>query len=193
LSPVLKGRPIVSGHCKGTALVAKKPISFLGGVDPTTGIIIEKNHDLEGKQLKDTVLCFPSGHGSTVGIEDCIEGLSTIASQPDLVFLGCPHCSLEEIRTVAAFLEERKVKSDLQLWVCTSRWMKEKAKDYVKTIEKAGGHVVCDTCVVVTWLRDLGISSVMTNSAKTAYYAPTMNKVDTLFAPLNECLEKACR
>jgi predicted aconitase with swiveling domain len=52
LSPVLKGRPIVSGHCKGTALVAKKPISFLGGVDPTTGIVIEKNHDLEGKNSK---------------------------------------------------------------------------------------------------------------------------------------------
>jgi len=63
----LKGRPIVSGHCKGTALVTKKPISFLGGVDPNTGTIIEKSHDLEGKQLKNYVLCFPHGHGSTVG------------------------------------------------------------------------------------------------------------------------------
>ena len=63
----LKGRTIVSGHCRGTALVAKKPISFLGGVDPNTGTIIEKNHDLEGKKLKNTILCFPHGHGSTVG------------------------------------------------------------------------------------------------------------------------------
>lgn len=47
--------------------MAKKPISFLGGVDPNTGTIIEKNHDLEGKKLKDTILCFPHGHGSTVG------------------------------------------------------------------------------------------------------------------------------
>jgi len=64
---VLKGRTIVLGYCRGTALVAKKPISFLGGVDPNTGTIIEKNHDLEGKKLKDTILCFPHGHGSTVG------------------------------------------------------------------------------------------------------------------------------
>ena len=63
----LKGRTIVSGRCRGTALVAKKPISFLGGVDPNTGKIIEKNHDLEGKKLKDVILCFPHGHGSTVG------------------------------------------------------------------------------------------------------------------------------
>lgn len=64
---VLKGRTIVSGRCRGTALVAKKPISFLGGVDPNTGVITEKNHDLEGRQVKDAVLCFTHGHGSTVG------------------------------------------------------------------------------------------------------------------------------
>lgn len=47
--------------------MTKKPISFLGGVDPNTGIIVEKNHDLEGKKLKDAIVCFPHGHGSTVG------------------------------------------------------------------------------------------------------------------------------
>ncbi|MFP3985161.1 MAG: DUF126 domain-containing protein [Candidatus Bathyarchaeia archaeon] len=64
---VLKGRTIVPGCCKGVALVAKKPISFLGGVDPENGTIVEKNHDLQGEKLKDKVLCFPHGHGSTVG------------------------------------------------------------------------------------------------------------------------------
>lgn len=63
----LKGRGVVSGHLKGTALVSQKPLSFLGGVDYNTGIVIEKNHDLKGVPLKDAILCFPSGHGSTVG------------------------------------------------------------------------------------------------------------------------------
>jgi len=36
-------------------------------VDPETGIIIERGHDLEGKSMKGKVLCFPHGHGSTVG------------------------------------------------------------------------------------------------------------------------------
>jgi predicted aconitase with swiveling domain len=63
----LKGRTIVEGHCKAEALVSTKPISFLGGVDPADGNVIEKNHDLLGKCIKDKVLCFPHGHGSTVG------------------------------------------------------------------------------------------------------------------------------
>jgi predicted aconitase with swiveling domain len=63
----LKGRTIVEGHCQGEALVSMKPISFLGGVDPAEGKIIEKGHDLFGKCVRGKVLCFPHGHGSTVG------------------------------------------------------------------------------------------------------------------------------
>jgi predicted aconitase with swiveling domain len=63
----LKGRSIVEGHCKAEALVSTKPISFLGGVDPADGKIIEKNHDLCGQCIKDKILCFPHGSGSTVG------------------------------------------------------------------------------------------------------------------------------
>ncbi|MEM2995758.1 MAG: DUF126 domain-containing protein [Candidatus Bathyarchaeia archaeon] len=63
----LKGRVIVEGKCRAEALVSAKPISFLGGVDPADGKIIEKNHDLYGRCIKDKVLCFPHGHGSTVG------------------------------------------------------------------------------------------------------------------------------
>jgi predicted aconitase with swiveling domain len=64
---ILKGRVIVEGHCRAKALVSSKPISFLGGVDPADGKIIEKNHDLCGQCMKNMVLCFPHGHGSTVG------------------------------------------------------------------------------------------------------------------------------
>jgi predicted aconitase with swiveling domain len=64
---VLRGRGIVEGRCIAEALVSKKPISFLGGVDPATGKVVEINHDLHGECIKDKVLCFPHGHGSTVG------------------------------------------------------------------------------------------------------------------------------
>jgi predicted aconitase with swiveling domain len=63
----LRGRAITEGHCKAEALVSTKPISFLGGIDPADGKIAEKTHDLCGKCIKDKVLCFPHGHGSTVG------------------------------------------------------------------------------------------------------------------------------
>jgi predicted aconitase with swiveling domain len=64
---MLKGRPISRGRAIGPALVSKDPISFLGGVDPKTGDVIEKGHALYGRNVKGTVLIFPSGKGSTVG------------------------------------------------------------------------------------------------------------------------------
>ncbi|MEM2913346.1 MAG: DUF126 domain-containing protein [Candidatus Bathyarchaeia archaeon] len=67
LTLTLKGRSIVPGRVRGTALVSTKPISFLGGVDVNTGTIIERDHDLYGKSIKDVILCFPHGRGSTVG------------------------------------------------------------------------------------------------------------------------------
>ncbi len=65
------------------------------------------------------------------------------------------------------------------------------AGDYVKKIEKAGGHVLDGVCTVVSWTEKLGIKTIMTNSAKTAYYAPTLNKAEPLLAPLQDCLKTA--
>ncbi len=63
----INGRAISRGIGKGEALVSKDPISFLGGVDAKTGVVIEKGHALEGKCIAGKVLVFPRGKGSTVG------------------------------------------------------------------------------------------------------------------------------
>jgi predicted aconitase with swiveling domain len=63
----LKGRIISKGKGEGEALVTSQPISFYGGVDPNTGEVIEKGHELQGKSVKGKVLVFPTGKGSTVG------------------------------------------------------------------------------------------------------------------------------
>jgi len=63
----LKGRAIWRGWAKGEALVSNQPISFYGGVDPETGKIIEKGHELEGRSIAGKILAFPYGKGSTVG------------------------------------------------------------------------------------------------------------------------------
>lgn len=63
----MKGRMISPGKAKGEALVSKEPIGFYGGIDPKTGIVIERGHELEGKCVKGKVLVFPCGKGSTVG------------------------------------------------------------------------------------------------------------------------------
>ena len=63
----LKGRVIYKGKAEGEALVTEMPISFYGGVDPNTGVVIEKGHQLNGQSIKGKILVFPQGKGSTVG------------------------------------------------------------------------------------------------------------------------------
>ena len=64
---ILKGRVINPGKAEGIALVSPEPIGFYGGIDMKTGKVIEKNHPLEGESVKDKILVFPCGKGSTVG------------------------------------------------------------------------------------------------------------------------------
>lgn len=63
----IEGRIIKYGKIEGEAIVSSEPIGFLGGVDPETGIVVEKGHPLEGKSVKGKILVFPTGKGSTVG------------------------------------------------------------------------------------------------------------------------------
>jgi predicted aconitase with swiveling domain len=63
----LKGRIISKGTAQEQALVTSMPISFYGGVDPNTGEVLEKRHELQGKSVKGKILVFPNGKGSTVG------------------------------------------------------------------------------------------------------------------------------
>ena len=58
---------LVQGKTQGIILKSEKPINFLGTVDKKTGIISDKTHDLFEKSIKDTILVFPSGVGSSVG------------------------------------------------------------------------------------------------------------------------------
>ena len=64
---ILEGRVIKEGKAAGPALVSPEPMGFLGGVDPETGVVIERGHPLEGECVAWTVLCFPTGKVSTVG------------------------------------------------------------------------------------------------------------------------------
>jgi len=58
---------LVAGKVQGIVLKSENPINFLGTVDKKTGIISDNNHDLFGKSIKDVILVFPSGIGSSVG------------------------------------------------------------------------------------------------------------------------------
>lgn len=63
----VKCRIISRGIAEGNVILTHDTISFLGNVDPNSGVIVEEGHELFGKSIKDKVLVFPHGKGSTVG------------------------------------------------------------------------------------------------------------------------------
>jgi len=58
---------ILPGTGRGRLLTTRQPISFWGCVDPVTGNISDKRHDLYGESISEKVLVFPFGKGSSTG------------------------------------------------------------------------------------------------------------------------------
>jgi predicted aconitase with swiveling domain len=65
----LKARVIsrVKGDVEGEAIVTGKKFSFLGDVDPDTGVVVANDSDIIGESIAGKIFVFPSGRGSTVG------------------------------------------------------------------------------------------------------------------------------
>jgi len=88
---------IVKGKATGKIMKTYKPLNFLGAIDKTSGIITDNNHDLFKKSIKDTILVFPYGVGSSVGAYTIYSlksnnsaPLAMVCQKPDLtVASGC--------------------------------------------------------------------------------------------------------
>jgi len=126
-------------------------------------------------------------------LKDAYSSLTTSPIDvPDLAFVGCPHCSVSEMEEVAQLMEGKKVKGGRRFWLCTSRHVKSLAekRGLITRLEAAGIEVYCDTCIIVTWLREAGVDSIITNSGKAAYYAPQFCDVDVVFDGLPEIVKR---
>lgn len=128
----------------------------------------------------------------TISEKELNEAFSKLSTgkEPDIVVLGCPHCSLKEIMTISRKLEGKKLKKPL--WVCTSRMVKEAANrmGFTQVIEEAGGRVVADTCMVVAPIEDMGYRTTAVNSGKAANYLPGFCKQNVVFGRLDALIEK---
>ncbi|MEM3577778.1 MAG: aconitase X catalytic domain-containing protein [Candidatus Bathyarchaeia archaeon] len=175
---------------KGLEGASKDNLKQLGAALASTGMVNMFNFYNENR-LKEKLEKISIGKSELTKKKQKLTTAST--KKPDLVFIGCPHCSLNEIKCIANLIGNRKIRSDLEFWVCTSQHIKEKAGKHATIIEMRGGHIITDTCAVVTWTEKLGIKTIMTNSAKTAHYAPTLNKADVTLAPLEKCIKTALK
>jgi hypothetical protein len=117
--------------------------------------------------------------------------LNAEAREIDLVWFGCPHASLAEIRRVAQLLKGRPVTS--ALWITTARGIRERAarEGLVQAIESSGGRVVADMCVVVAPMQELNYRTLATSSAKGAVYVPSHAGLLVRYGTVERCIEAA--
>lgn len=120
------------------------------------------------------------------------EELQTTSGKIDLVMLGCPHYTLKQVGEVARLLKGKKIHRDVSFWVCTSATAKLLAErmGYVSVIERAGGHVVADTCIDEPCWHAYRDKVGITDSPKCAYYRRFK---EALIARLQDCVEAAIK
>jgi predicted aconitase len=130
----------------------------------------------------------------TVERRDLEEAVFKLSCEPDnpTYCIGCPHCSLIELAEIAKMSTNRTLKG--RLWAFTSRGVYNKASEdgYVKAIERAGGRVYRDTCMVVAPLREMGWKGVATNSFKGAHYSVS-HGFQTKIASMDQLVMEASR
>lgn len=117
-------------------------------------------------------------------------GKLNTGKDPDIIIFGCPHASLREIAALASKLEGKRLKKPV--WICTSRVMREAANrmGFTEVIEKAGGKVVADTCMVVSPIERMGYKTTGVNSGKAANYLPGFCKQEVVFGNIDELLKR---
>jgi predicted aconitase len=111
----------------------------------------------------------------------------------DYVAIGCPHCSLNQLRELATILEGRRVNKETTLWIHTNVAIKSLAKQlgYVQVIEDAGGVVTQDLCTILGNPEALGFKTLATNSPKMAFYAPGSNGFSVWYGSVEQCIDAA--
>ncbi len=123
-------------------------------------------------------------------LEKAKNELNTAFGEPEVVTLGCPHYSIEEIGKVAALLKGKKIKEGRALWIYTSKIMYELAKEmgYADTIENAGGKILDRNCLVISPKGSWDFKTLMTDSGKFAYYLPSEHDIKVLYAETEDCI-----
>jgi len=168
----------LKSFCASVVTYGSKPLFYMKGITPGS-----EKHQLP----KERIII------EDRDIKKAYESINDDIDTIDFVCIGCPHCSIKEIAEVAKLLKNKRVSSNTEFWVATSRLMKQLAdkRGYTEIIENAGGKFACDTCMAVAPLKGR-FGSVATTSAKGCYYS-RHNDMKTKLGSLEECIEAAVR
>jgi len=111
----------------------------------------------------------------------------------DLVLLGCPHLTIQEVSQIADLLKGRKLAEGKRLWLAMGEpiYILARSMGYTEIIEQAGG-VFSNTCLATIPDSPLpqNVSTVLTNSFKGAHYVKSLqkNRVRVMISDLEDCI-----
>ncbi|MCL1969915.1 MAG: aconitase X catalytic domain-containing protein [Candidatus Bathyarchaeota archaeon] len=166
----------LKNFCASTVTYGTKPLFYIKNITP----------DAEQQTIPK----------ETITIEDCdiknaYDNINDNIDDIDFICVGCPHCSIKEIQEIADLIQNKKVKQGVELWVATSRTVKQLAdkRGYTTTIENAGGKFACDTCMAVAPLKGR-FNALATTSAKGCFYS-RQNLMKTKMGSMKKCIEAA--
>lgn len=189
--PVVDGLEATPGEdqlkalCAAAATTGRVALLHLVGVTPEAPT---RAAALQGKGPSRTAIV------TMPDVRDWRRRLST-ADQPslDLVVLGSPHFSFDEFRRLAPLVTGRRRHPDVQFLVTTSRLVRDLADQagLLDPIRAFGGQLTVDTCILATPMLPPGIRTLMTNSAKFAYYTPGLLGRHVAFSSLQDCVTSA--
>lgn len=120
-------------------------------------------------------------------------GLTGKRKNVDLVAVGCPHFSYQEVVMTLELLKSRRIAGGVQFWIHTNQNTEFllKKMGIWKEIEKTGARITTDTCILNWPMDNWGFKILMTNSAKFAHYAPAQTGLEVIFGSLKTCVETA--
>ena len=111
----------------------------------------------------------------------------------DMVILGSPHFSLAEFSALAPLVTGHEKHPRVKFLITSGRFMKEQAEQagVLAPILAFGAQVTLDTCILASPMLPPDIRLLMTNSAKYAYYAPSLLNTRVTFGSLADCVRSA--
>jgi predicted aconitase len=116
-------------------------------------------------------------------------------STPDIVFLGCPHVSVDELTDIARIAQKHPGKAVNNFWVATSRAVYEKAlaEGLIESLREKNIRVIRDTCIVVSpgWKETKAV--VATNSYKTMFYMKRIHGLESHMASIEKLVSLSFR
>ena len=184
----MQGTPVsesLKSLCAAAAATGSVALLHIVGVTPEARTLEEA---FGGREPVETITV---GEAELLAVHDKMN--THKGGDVDIVALGCPHYTINEIEKVHRLLRGRKIHPDVALWIYANSYaiaMAEKM-GLRKDLEAAGVTFRAETCMIISPIREWGFKVMMTDSGKCVHYGPMECGTEMVFGSTEDCVEAA--